>query len=161
MGTGRLEVTDAPEPSPTAVAAMTMARIGALEHDDGMTDGARSLLRTYAGSAPRLATNAGTYFQAVRWVVRPVTTVVVVEDAASDTLLRAALESYRPATTVRRYAPGEVDPDRLPDAVAAMLTGDAPRAYICEGTNCAPPVAEGPALQELLGTFRGEAGPAD
>ncbi|MDX1674147.1 MAG: thioredoxin domain-containing protein [Longimicrobiales bacterium] len=151
LATGRLEVTDAPEPSPTAVMAMTMARLGALDHDETMTTAARDLLRVYAGSAPRFAPNAGTFFQALRWVVKPVTTVVIVEEEGA--LLRAALEGYRPTTVVRRYRPGAVDTDRLPEPVAAMLTGDAPRAYVCVGTSCAPPVSRPAELQETLATF--------
>ncbi len=161
LGTERLEITDMPEPSPTAVAAMAMARLGALQHDDELTGAARALLRVYAGSAPRFAPNAATYFQALRWVVRPVTTVVIVEDD-DGALLPAALEAYRPGTVVRRYAPGEVDGgtggeglETLPDAVVAMLTGESPRAYVCVGTSCAPPVSEPDALQDLLGEFRG------
>ncbi|MFO7894618.1 MAG: thioredoxin domain-containing protein [Longimicrobiales bacterium] len=151
---GRLEITDSPEPSPTAVVARTMARIAALDHDHELRTAAADLLRVYAASAPHFAPNAATYFQALRWVVRPVTTVVVVEDPADTPgLTVAALESYRPGTVVRRYTPGEVDAEELPEAVAAMLTGDAPRAYVCVGTSCAPPVSESEALQELLGSF--------
>ena len=163
LGAGRLEITDAPEPSPTAVTAMTLARLGALDHDPEATDAARGLLRVYAGAAPRFAPNAGTFFQALRWVTRPVTTVVIVEEQGDDaapggedgSLLRAALEGYRPGAVIRRYAPGEVGAADLPEAVAAMLTGESPRAYVCVGTSCAPPVSDGPALQELLASFSG------
>ncbi len=177
LETRRLEITDSPEPSPTAVAAMTMARLGALEHDPQLTEAAAALLRVYAGAAPRFAPNAATFFQALRWVARPVTTVVIVED--DDTLLPAALAGYRPGTVVRRYAPGDVaaaaegggetaaeigddaadqaatGPTGLPDAVRAMLTGDAPRAYVCVGTRCAAPVSEPDALRELMASFEG------
>ena len=154
LGTPRLEITDSPEPSPTAVAALTLARFGALDHDSARVQAAESLLGAYAGSAPRFAVNAATYFRAVRWVVRPVTTVAVVEPDDGG-LTDAALARYRPGTVVRRYAPDEVDPDQLPEAVAAMLTGEAPRAYVCVGTRCAPPVSEPDALRELLASFDG------
>jgi uncharacterized protein YyaL (SSP411 family) len=152
---GRLEITDSPEPSPTAVVAMTLARIGALDHDDELGHAGRALLRVYAGSAPHFAPNAGTYFRALRWVVRPVTTVVVVSEAGTggDPLLRAALRPYRPATVVRRFVPGSIDPDRLPDALAAMLTAEAPRAYVCAGQTCSAPVSEPADLDDLLRTF--------
>jgi hypothetical protein len=157
LETERLEITDMPEPSPTAVAAMAMARLAAFEHDDELTDAARALLRVYAGSAPRFAPNAATFFQALRWAARPVTTVVIVED--DDGLLPAALAPYRPGTVVRRYAPGDVeaeaDRETLPEAVTAMLTGEAPRAYVCVGTSCAPPVSEPEALRDLLADFTG------
>ena len=115
---------------------------------------AGALLRVYAGSAPRFAPNAATYFQALRWVAGPVTTVVVVEEADGP-VLRAALESYRPATVVARREPGDPDIATLPDAVRAMLTGDSPRAYVCVGTSCAPPVSSPEELRALLGSFAG------
>jgi uncharacterized protein YyaL (SSP411 family) len=153
----RLEITDAPEPSPTAVAAESLLRIAALDHDDDPADAARRILSAYAGSAPRLAPNAGSYFRALRWALGPVTTVVVVEDPVEgeSSLLQAALRSYRPATVVRRYAPGDVDPDRLPDALRAMVSGDAPRGYVCAGTTCAAPVETGAALAETLASLTG------
>ncbi len=152
---GRLEITDSPEPSPTAVVGMTMARIGALDHDEGRLEAARKLLRAYAGAAPRFAPAAATYFRALRWVLRPVTTVVVVEPAARDgSLLDAALATYRPGTVIRRFEPGRVDADRLPPALAAMLTGDTPRAYVCAGRTCAAPVSGASELTALMRTFR-------
>ena len=154
LGAGRLEITDSPEPSPTAVTALAMARLAALEHDAELVDAAGALLRVYAGAAPRFAPNAATYFQALRWVVGPVTTVVVVEEAGGP-MVRAALESYRPATVVARHDPGETETASLPEAVRAMLTGESPRAYVCVGTSCAPPVATPEELQALLGTFEG------
>mgnify|MGYP001028028572 CR=1 FL=1 len=151
LETGRVEITDAPEPSPTAVTALALARLGALDHDDELTEAAAGILRSYAEAAPRFAANAATYFRAVRWVVRSVTTVVVVEDpGVTDGLLATALASPRPGTVVRRYAPGAVAPERVPEPVAAMLTGEAPRAYVCVGTSCFPPVGDPAALRQRL-----------
>lgn len=148
---GRLEITDAPEPSPTAVVAMTMARIAALDHDSELSQAASGLLENYAAAAPRFAANAATFFRAARWVVRPVTSVVVVEDPGEiDGLWAAALQHYRPGTVVSRYAPGHVDLARVPEAVAAMMMGDAPRAYVCTGSLCAPPAQTAEDLVDLL-----------
>src|SRR5690606_2170744 len=134
----RVEIVDAPEPSPTAVAAMAFARLGALEDDPDAADTARRIVAAFAGSAPALAPTAGTYFRALRWVLRPPTSVLVVEEAlAADEagpggdaspagagpLLRAALRTYRPETVVRRLRPGDVGSRPHPEPLAAMVTG--------------------------------------
>ncbi len=163
----RLEITDSPEPSPTAVAAMAFARLAALQGDDDLADAAARVTAAFAGSAPRFAASASTWFRAVRWVTGPVTTVVVVEPAERDgrsALLDAALRSARPAMVVRRLPPHSADVEAaadaadaaltaLPEALRAMVTRDSPRAYVCAGRSCAAPVADADALRRLLETF--------
>ncbi|HUG41710.1 MAG TPA: hypothetical protein VMM12_14570, partial [Longimicrobiales bacterium] len=142
-----------------AVAALVLARLAALDHDDHARAAATGILRAFAGAAPRFAPSAATYFRAVRWVTRPVTTVMVVEDpaaaAAGESLRRTALRAYRPLAVVRCFDPDAVDPDRLPPPVRAMLTGDAPRAYVCAGPTCAAPVSDPAELSVLLRDFTG------
>ncbi|HUG41804.1 MAG TPA: thioredoxin domain-containing protein [Longimicrobiales bacterium] len=154
LGEARLDITDSPEPAANAIAALALARIAALGHDDDAHTAATGILRAFAGSAPRFAPNAASYFRAFRWVTRPVTTVVVVEEPGGP-LRAAALAAYRPGTVLRWFAPGTADPDRLPAAVVAMLTGDAPRAYVCAGRTCAAPVSDPAELATLLREFRG------
>jgi uncharacterized protein YyaL (SSP411 family) len=72
-------------------------------------------------------------------------------DERADELLRAALASPRPRTVVRRLAPDAVGREALPPALAAMVTREAPRAYVCTGETCAPPVAGVEALREVMG----------
>ena len=150
---GRLEITDSPEPSPTAVAAIVFARLGALQDDDDARDRARRIVTAFAASAPRFAPSASTYFRALRWVTGPVTSVVVVEPE-DGSLLRTALAAYRPATVVRRVEPGG-EPERLSEPVRAMMTGEAPAAYVCAGRTCAAPVSDPASLRELMREFTG------
>jgi uncharacterized protein YyaL (SSP411 family) len=56
---------------------------------------------------------------------------------------------------VRWLEPGAVEAATLPDAIRAMLTGEAPRAYVCTGTACAEPVSDPDGLRETLRTFQG------
>ncbi len=165
---GRFEIADSPEPSPTAVAAMAFSRLAALRDDPALAAAAAGVLRAYAGSAPQFAASASTYFRALRWATGPVTTVVVVEEPGEDgrgPLLDAALRATRPATVVRRLAPevagaattdgGVAGGATLPDVLRAMVTGEAPRAYVCAGRSCASPVTEPDVLKRLLETFAG------
>ncbi len=151
-------IADAPEPSGNAIAALTLLRLEALLDAPRYGDAARRTLTAFAGAASRLASGAATYFRAVDWALSPVTTVVVVgaEPApAADPLFREALGAYRPRTVLRRFQARSVDARSLPAAVRAMLSADAPRAYVCAGRTCAAPVATPEELSELLRSFRG------
>ncbi len=150
-------IADSPEPAPDAVAIEMLARLHLLTGETAYEEAARSTARSFAGSARRLATHAGSYYGALGWLTLPVTTVVVVEDddgPGRGPLLAAALRRYRPRTVVRRFRPGAVDAATLPPELQAMLTGDVPRAYVCAGRTCAAPVAEAGDLDVLLRDFR-------
>ena len=151
-----LPIADAPAPSANAVAALTLLRLAAIAHEDDYRVAGEEVLRAFAGSAPRLASAAATWMKALAWVTDPVTTIVVV-DAAGVTgdLFRSALREYRPRTVLRLFSPGAVDPSMLPTELRAMVTADAPRAYLCAGTVCAAPVSDTDELRTLLREFRG------
>jgi uncharacterized protein YyaL (SSP411 family) len=68
-------------------------------------------------------------------------------------LLAAGLDTYRPRTVVRVLDPRERADVALPAALRGMLTADAPRAYLCAGSVCAPPAADADALRTLLRTW--------
>jgi uncharacterized protein YyaL (SSP411 family) len=148
-------IADAPAPAGNAVAALALLRLAALTHETGLAEQAAVVLSVFAGSAPRMATSCATYFRAVDWATRPVTTCVVVGEAGeagADALLAAALSSCRPRLVVRRFVPGAVATGELPPELAAMVTGEAPRAYVCVGTSCMAPVAGSEDLADLLAT---------
>jgi uncharacterized protein len=149
-------VTDTPEPGGNAVAALVLLRLDALRPGQGYGGEAAAVLRAFAGAAQHMPTAMATYLRAVDWLARGPTTVAVVADpgdATGDALLRAALATYRPRTVVRRLAPGESAEAPLPPELRAMVTGEAPRAYVCAGRVCAAPTAEPAALERLLRSF--------
>lgn len=148
-----LPITDSPMPSGNGSAALALLRLHALTGEGEWRDAGLAILRAFAGAVGRFASSAATYVKALAWAVRPVTTVVVVEEADGP-LLSVALRTYRPRTVVRRLAPGTPG-DGVPEEVRAMLTRDAPRAYVCAGRTCAAPVGETGDLERLLREFRG------
>jgi uncharacterized protein YyaL (SSP411 family) len=81
-----------------------------------------------------------------------VRTIVIVgnHEPESDELLFAALRTYLPRTAVRWFRAGAVAHEELTPELAAMMTGDAPRAYVCVGQACLPPVQTGPDLVSAL-----------
>ena len=142
-------IADAPTPSANGTMALVLLRLG--WHAE-----AEKILQAFAASAERLNTAAATYVRAVAWYVGPASTVVVVNKAADDgALWRTALATYRPRTLARRYFAGAVATDELPPELRAMVSSEAPRAYVCAGHSCAAPVTDDEALQRLLREFKG------
>jgi uncharacterized protein len=158
LGQEHRPLADSPSPSGNSVAALSLLRLEALTGVSKYGDAARRTLQAFAGVAPRLGGGAATYFQAVDWTVGPLTTVVVVgtsDSAMDDPLFRAATGTYRPRMVIRWLEPASEPDAALPAELRAMLTGQAPRAYVCTGHRCAPPVDAPAALIELLASFRG------
>lgn len=147
-----LSIADSPSPAANAVIALTQLRMAALLHRPELRERALTLLSAFAGTAPRLASAAATWMRACAFATRPVTTVVVVNDAdaASDPLLQAALSSYRPRTVILKLQPAEVEARELAPELAAMVTAESPRAYVCVGNTCYAPVSDADALKKLL-----------
>jgi hypothetical protein len=151
-----LPISDAPTPSGNGVAALTLMRLYALTREPGYRAEAESILRAFAGSAARLGSSAATWMKALAWHALPVTTVVIVgeRDGSARELLDTALRAYRPRTIVRCIEPSAVRPESLPEELRAMVTGEAPRAYVCAGTTCAAPTGAPEKLREQLRAFR-------
>lgn len=158
-GAGLLEqpfrpIADAPEPAANPVLAIALLRAAALTGNDAYEPAADGVLRAFAGAATRLGTMANTYVRAVHWLMAGSGHLVVVAEQ-DEPLWAAALGCYRPRTVLRRLEPGAPAPDHLPEELHSMLSGDAPRAYLCAGSRCAAPVSNPTALRRLLIDFDG------
>lgn len=145
-------IADAPTPAGNAVMALCLLRLAALLSDDSLRERAEAVLGAFAGSAARLTRAAATYVRAVDWFASPTTSIIIVGEGAAEkeALFRRALQTYRPRTIIRYFQAGSVDVDQIAPELRAMITGSAPRAYVCAGTTCAAPVSDPDALRELL-----------
>jgi uncharacterized protein YyaL (SSP411 family) len=154
-------VQDTPTPSPNGTAAIVLARLAEVTGKPAWRSRCDELLATIAGSASELSIYGATLLRGIDWAVMPVTHVAIVgvDDTVAGELLRVAQATYRPRKVIRRLAPGRV-PQDLPDALAAMLDGASPRAYVCAGTQCAAPAATPEELASVLRSFGRPAGPA-
>jgi uncharacterized protein len=142
-------IADAPTPSANGVMALVLLRLG-------WYDEAAKVLKAFAASAERLNTSAATYMRAVAWHSEPASTVVVVtKPDGDDALWSTALRTYRPRTILRRFVAGNVVTDELPPELRAMVSSEAPRAYVCAGRSCAAPVSDEASLKRLLIEFKG------
>jgi uncharacterized protein YyaL (SSP411 family) len=137
-------------PSGNAVAALALNRLGHLLGETRYLDAAEKTLR--AGWVPLSEFPHGhaSLLAALEEQLQPPTTVVIRgshEDAGEWARQLAGL-----------YAPGRlvfaipVDAVLLPGALAARAAGNATLAYVCEGTQCGPPVTELSELAQQLST---------
>ena len=153
-------VADAPSPSGNGAAALGFLRLHAYTADEQAADDGRAILRAFAASMGRLGSAAATWLKALAWELMPVTTVVVVEPPGGP-IWESALRAFHPRTVVRRLDPGSADGAAasdlaaLPPELAAMVTGESPRGYVCSGRTCAAPAHDAPSLTERLHGFRG------
>jgi uncharacterized protein YyaL (SSP411 family) len=147
-------VQDTPTPSPNGTAAIVLGRLAERLPDSAWTTRRTELLSQVSGSARDLSIHGATLLRAIDWAVSPVTQVVIVgaDDDATRRMLRTARASSRPRMLIRLLPP-DADATGLPAPLAAMLDGTSPRAYVCAGMQCAPPVATPEDLAETLQSF--------
>jgi uncharacterized protein YyaL (SSP411 family) len=147
-------IQDSPTPSGNGVAGIVLARLAEHTGNAEWRAYGADVLETFAGTAPQLAIFGATLARAIDWAVLPATHVVIVGDDDGETavLRRVARRVYRPRKVVRWLRPG-APATHLPAPLQAMLDDQAPRAYVCAGTQCAAPVADAAALAETLTSF--------
>ncbi|MGA8303996.1 MAG: thioredoxin domain-containing protein [Thermoplasmata archaeon] len=140
---------DSPHLSANAAAATTFLRLAALIKDDRWAARANALLSPIAariGSAGLFA--SGSALAAGLALSGPATVVVEGDGPRADALLRAARHAWHPNVWTFRGVPPP--PFSLPEELAAATSGADPRALVCFGSSCAPPVTDPDALAPLL-----------
>jgi len=145
-------IQDAPTPSPNGIAAIAFARLAAHADDEPWGDRQHQLMESVGGALEQLGLHGATLLVAADWSLLPKTHVVVVaspEDLEGRALRRAARIGYRPRKVVTLVEPGS-SPEGLPPAVRAAMDATAPRAYVCVGPQCEPPVTSPEQLYQVL-----------
>ena len=128
-------VQDAPTPSPNGVAALVLARLGALTDKPEWRAQLDRQLGAFAGAAAELSLHGATLLRAADWAIHPVTRIEVAGpagDGPACAMHLLALQTYRPRKVVVRK------------------TAAAPAATVCVGTTCSLPVSTPDALANLL-----------
>jgi uncharacterized protein YyaL (SSP411 family) len=150
-------IADSPTPSGNGSAALLLQRLHAATGEARYGEIATGILHAFAGTAGRMGSGAATWLKALAWAVRPVTSIIVVDrgPAASSELFQVALRTCRPRVSLRYVTPSDVNDAPLPPALAATVSDDAPRAYVCAGQTCALPVSVAADLRRTLASFRG------
>ena len=139
-------IQDAPTPSPNAVAALVLLRLGAMTDEQRFAETAERTLTAFATTGAKGGLFASTYLVALDFLLAQACKIVVATTTTSRSpLADAALAAYRPRKVIVH-------------AVAGTTPGlPAGGALVCAGTACAPPVADEPSLRRTLETF-GRAG---
>jgi uncharacterized protein len=140
---------DSPHLSANAAAATTFLRLSALVKDDRWREKAVALLSPIAariGTAGLFA--SGSALAAGLAITGAATVVVEGTGPKSEALLRAARRAWHPNAWVFRGTPPE--PFSLPEELTVAATGPTPRALVCFGASCAPPVTDPDAIATLL-----------
>ena len=142
---------DSPHLSANASAAISFVRLSSLTHDDRWRGKAEGIL---ASSARRIA-GAGLFAAGSALALgllrtAPATVVVEGDGPRADALLRAARRVWHPNLWV--FSGHPPPPFSLPGELEAMGSAKEPRALVCFGNSCAPPVTEPTELDRLLAT---------
>lgn len=158
LGEPQMTITDAPSPSGNGSAALALLRYAALTGDKAREQRGMDVLEQFGKAAARFMSAASTYLKALAWATRDITKVVVVGDSRTGQgrdLHDVALRIYRPRMAVRWIDAESAGSASLPPELAAMVTGEAPRAYVCVGRTCAAPTADPTELKRILTHFKG------
>jgi len=146
-------VQDSPTPSPNGVAGIVFARLAEHTNVERWKECRDELLGSFAGGAADFSVFGATLHRALAWTLLPPTHVAVVgTDEVATQLHRVARRVHRPRKVLHRLQPDGSAAD-LPPPLQAMLDGATPRAYVCAGTQCAPPIATPEDLALTLHTF--------
>ena len=139
---------DSPHLSPNATAALAFLRLHSLTHDDRWHEKAVGLLgpiaRRISGSG---LFGAGTALAAGLAESGGATVVIEGSGAKAEALLHAARRTWHPNVWV--FAGRPPPPFELPGSIPAA-TATEPRALVCSGTSCAPPVEDPRGLASVL-----------
>jgi uncharacterized protein len=140
---------DSPHLSANAGAALAFLRLGSLLKEERWRDKALALLAPIAARIGGAGLFASGSALAAGWTLtNPASVVVEGSGPGADALLAAGRRAWHPNVWVFRGTPPP--PFSLPEELANAHGGSEPRALVCFGTACAPPVSDPAALAPLL-----------
>jgi hypothetical protein len=151
---------DDPTPAIQAAAAEAFQTLAALTSDQGSAAKAEQLLHPAVSRVGAMAgPNNGELGLAFEERAAGEAVVAIAgadKDSRAAELWRVALAAYRPGKVVIRLASAERTA-QLPEAMKAMYQAaahrDAPLAFVCAGTACAPPASSDDGLTKTIRDF--------
>ncbi len=152
----RKPLQDSPTPGANSAAALVLDRLAALTGEPLYRAWAEKTLEAFIGSVPQFGLHASTFALAALLHARHPLQVVITGgtgDPQAAELERAAHGTYRFAKTVLRLTPELQAANSLPPGLRETLPhldAAAPKAFVCAGTSCHPPVASAEQLVSLL-----------
>ena len=157
LGARRKPLQDSPTPAGNPVAAAALLRLEALSGREEYREIAEDTLETFAGIVEHFGLYAGSYGLALERLLQdPLQIVVVGSGPEADRLEAQAVAGFAVNKTVMRFAPWQLVPGGIPEALGETLlhvplpAGAAAWAMVCRGRTCLPPITDADALMEAL-----------
>ncbi|MDR7435705.1 MAG: thioredoxin domain-containing protein [Armatimonadota bacterium] len=153
-------IQDSPIPGCNAAAARFFLSLGQVLDEPRYRQAAEKILSSFGGLAERLGLHASTYFLALDEFCSGLLHVVIVGDGErARALHEVALKTFYPGKVVTPLVDllaREEFQVPVPKVLKSMMeAAHGPRAYLCRGVSCAPPVDTPGAFQEVIQMFRG------
>jgi uncharacterized protein len=160
VGEPAFPVEDMPHLSANSAVALGLLRLASLTGDERWRSEARQLISTCVARLERAGLfGAGMALAAGIAETEPVRVVVQGKGSPATSLWEAARTAWHPNVWVFRGTPAT--PFSLPEELAAAATEpETPRALVCWGMRCAPPVTEPERIRSLVGSRSPPAAPA-
>jgi uncharacterized protein len=156
MAVLRKPLQDSPTPGANPVAAIVLDRLHALTGETAYRAWAEKTLEAFVGLIQRYGLFVATYAEAALLHARHPLEVIVTGATGDETaaaLEKAAHAVYRFGKTVLRVTPDRQKASPLPVALAETLPyldAAQPRAFVCIGGTCHPPISQPETLTLLL-----------
>ena len=146
----RKEIGDHPIPSGNSSAAMGLLRLAALSGERSYEQAADGVFRLFSEPAVRHPEAFAHLLRTIDFHLSPTKEVALVGDDLSE-LAGVVRSEHRPHLVL---AAGPEDSDTPPLLQGRTAVEGKPTAYVCESFTCKQPVADAPALSNLLSPTR-------
>ncbi|MGB7623628.1 MAG: thioredoxin domain-containing protein [Terriglobia bacterium] len=163
LASKRKPFQDSPTPAANPVAAIALERLYHLTGNTDYRDKAETILRIFSEPASRYGLYAATYGIALAlYYQQPMQVLIFGEGDSAPTaaLLKESNKSFRIGKVVLQLAKQQVNSNTLPPALLSLAKSmpldSLPRAFVCSGFSCSPPVDSPAALAEVLSAPAGK-----
>ncbi|MFI5175138.1 MAG: thioredoxin domain-containing protein [Terriglobia bacterium] len=163
LASKRKPFQDSPTPAANPVAAIALERLYHLTGNTDYRDKAETILGIFSEPASRYGLYAATYGIALALYYQQPMQVLIFGEGNSgqtDALLKESNKSFRIGKVVLQIAKQQVNSDTLPPALLSLAKSmpldSLPRAFVCSGFSCSPPVDSPAALAEVLSAPSGK-----
>jgi uncharacterized protein YyaL (SSP411 family) len=150
------EDNDSAEPAASSVAALNLARLGAMRSDAKLTERARKTVAAFGtqlGHFPSALPQLLVAFDFLEGIPQQIVIAGQCSDSTTDTLLREVRHFFLPRSVILLAdgSEGQKFLGEKNDALRAMTPANGkPAAYVCENFTCRAPVTEAGGLREIL-----------
>jgi uncharacterized protein len=159
LASQRKPFQDSPTPAANPVAAIALQRLFHLTENTDYRDKAETILKIFSEPASKYGLYAATYGIALAlYYQQPLKVLILGEGDAlrMDALVKETSKFFRIGKTVFQLSKQQVNAETLPPALLSLARNlpldSAPRAFVCTGFTCSPPVDSPAALAQILST---------